>query len=217
MDPKRKQDIQMASAAAQKVLRDMASRVPGKMKKDFGAWGRYSLRRFIVARLSGGQGLRRRTGALSKSFRVKTTTGTTLNDVKTTFSTTSKYAPPLEFGKRGIKSTRPKGWLAIPIWKSIVLTPAGVYRPEPGPLKITLPAYFGPSFTFFVAESKKGNVILFGKQPMGTKGKFKLFPMFVLKEKVDLPPRLKFYRTITLYFKVLKSRMDDSMGRVFNG
>ncbi len=132
---------------------------------------------FPRARLSGGEGLKNRTGALRRSFNV-TSKGGDLNSWHMAEFTTSPYAKIHEHGG----TIRPKSakYLAIPL---------AAAKAKSGDLR------GGPrSFTnTFFAKSKAGNLILFQNQGKGKKP----LPLFVMKKQVTLKPRLGFFEEWT--------------------
>lgn len=135
---------------------------------------------FPRARLSGGDGLNNRTGALRRSFDV-VTKGRDLNSWHMAEFTTSPYAKIHEHGGQ----IRPKSkYLAIPL--DAARTAGGDTRGGPRSF----------SNTFF-AKSKAGNLILF--QNRGSKKK--PLPLFVMKKQVTLKPRLGFFEEWTAHQK----------------
>lgn len=134
--------------------------------------------RHLKERMSGRPGVMRKTAQLARSWKV-IVTGTTVEDLRGTYATTSRYARMQEFG--GVQRPRNAKMLAIPL--SGALTPTGIGRFN-GSLRAVLPAAF-PGGTF-VARSKSGNLILFGKTDKDADP----IALFVLKSQVTIPPRL---------------------------
>lgn len=134
--------------------------------------------RHIKERMTGRPGLMRRTGSLARSWKI-VVQGQTTNDLRGTYATNSRYARMQEYG--GTQRPNQAKMLAIPL--AAAKTGAGVARWST-PLRQILPAAF-PGGTF-VARTKSGALILFGKTEKGGDP----IPLFVLKQQVVIPGRL---------------------------
>lgn len=148
-------------------------------------------------RLTGGTTstqLHTRTGALRASVRpLSVNRSSTIIQAGISFGT--QYAST-HVGKRGTVTTiRPKGhpYLAIPL--PAAKTRSGVAKGQP---EVSWQGEERPNSPFgdtFIAKSKKGNLIIFGKSIQTkdvnwgrTKGK--IVPLFVLKREVKIPVRI---------------------------
>ena len=220
-------EIKVAKQSVMDTLDRMERDLPMKFGQDLRALSRYVMNRFIVQRLSGGSGLRRRTGTLARSFRTRIT-GKDLQALTLHFQSTARYAPVLELGKT-IRPRKAKS-LAIPVefddWHP-ALTPAGVYRLGAGSLRLALPAAF-PDWNFWAGPSRKGNWFLFGSHPKYTRevtdpktGKTvtrrRAMPFFHLKKSVRVPPQMQFYQTIKKHLRIFVKRMNASAKGVIRG
>lgn len=167
-----------------------------------------TLRRFQSYRLVGPRPddrLNSRSGMLKKSIGYRTS-GSTLGDLSiSVFSSGLAYSNLQEYG--GTITPKKGKYLAIPLRPALAAN--GVSR-RGGPR-----AY--PDGFFFT--SKKGN-LLFGI----TKGKGKnaqIVPLFLLKDRVTVPPRLGFRKTwISLADQRLariKAGMQAGLARAFGG
>lgn len=142
------------------------------LRKRMLAYGRTFARRTMpIERMTGRPGLKVRSGVMRRSFDAVESG----NDARTwelIVYTTSKQAPIQEFGGTVTpKGGRPNGKLAIPL--PAAQTAAGVAR--------------GPARSFsdtFIAKSKAGNLLIFQKRGDG------IVPLFALKDRVYVPPRL---------------------------
>ena len=153
--------IAEATRQLQKVLTKKGESIRTFGRREFVLWGHKTISQFAAERFRGRPGLFSRTGDLWKSFvfRSKQTAG---NEVIGEFFTRSKYARIHEYG--GTIKAKPERTLAIPF-------PGGPAETQPGktthqaarytsPLKATLPKHV----KFFIAQSQKGNFLLFGKE-----------------------------------------------------
>jgi len=124
-----------------------------------------------IERMSGRPGVRVQSNALRRSWSAHDRGGSP-STWELVVYTTSKYAPIQQFGGTVTpKGGRPNGKLAIPL--PAAQTAAGVAR--------------GPARSFsdtFIAKSKAGNLLIFQKRGDG------IVPLFALKDRVYVPPRL---------------------------
>lgn len=153
-------------------------------------------------RLTGGTSptkLGTRTGALRASVRPISVNRSSIvnidNVIQSGVSFGTRYAKT-HIGRRGTVTTiRPKGhpYLAIPL--PAARTRAGVAKGQP---EVSWQGEQRPNSPFgdtFIAKSKRGNLIIFGKT-IQTKGvnwgrtKGKVIPLFVLKHEVKIPVRI---------------------------
>lgn len=127
---------------------------------------------YIAEKKLSGQKLDVRTGNLRRSFQENKARKVQQRGeaITGTVGTNIEYARIHEYG--GTIKPKSKQWLTIPIGEA--LTPAGVPRGTAREFKNT-----------FFAWSRNGNLILFGKSPVG--GSKKIVPLFVLKKMVRIP------------------------------
>lgn len=131
------------------------------------------------------QRLRRRTGALAKSFG-RIVTGQTFADTRWNVYSTSPYAPYQQMGSESIVPTRSK-YMTIPL--SGAMTKTGRKRGALGWFEDT-----------FVQRTKNGNLVVFqrtGKKRLkkvrdGKKDP-SIRPLFLLRKQTKLEPRLRFF------------------------
>ena len=215
--------IEVGTAKLQETLRKMSAGMATEARRDFQWWARYALKRFIAVRLSGGQGFRRRTGGLAKSFFFRVH-GRTLADMEARLASTSHYSRVHEFGgpDGGFVRAKPGRALAIPIEGGPALTAAGRPRYASGrgiSLRQTLPSN---THNFWIYKSLRGKVFLMGakRTAAGRPARGKLTraqPWYLLVKRVRIRPRLKFIRTIRGYLRVFRNRLAGSARRVFGG
>jgi hypothetical protein len=136
--------------------------------------------RHITERMRGRPGVNTLTGSLRRSLQWRVS-GETLEDLRGIYFTTSVYGPTQEFGEPN-KVPKRKQFLAIPL--DAARMPAGAARFASPLLESQALKAAYPGGTF-VARSKAGNLIIFGKGD----GK-EITPLFVLKRSVAIPPRL---------------------------
>jgi len=198
----RQGSMKEAERQLQKVLTRKAKAITKFGKEEFIRWGYKAIGVFRGKQLSGRPGLWSRTGSLRGSFQFLPKPGAD-GGVVGQFLTTSKYARIHEYG--GIITASPGRKLAIPF-------PGGPAETQPGatshqaarytsPLRATLPK----NVKFFTKTSKRGNLILFGKE-----GKQDAKPWFILKQSVKIPPRLKFVKTIQEQLTSLHTRLTQA-------
>lgn len=142
---------------------------------------------FHRSSLSGRPGLHRRTGDLLRSFKVGVSGSGRLSSLMAWLASRSRYAGIHETGGT-VRSNRPGGYLAIPLPGA--LTKAGVLRGALIPGSIQEAAGFRQSLRsikgLFVAELG-GTPFLCTKRGKG------IVPLFVLKQSVYIPPRLRLF------------------------
>ena len=126
-----------------------------------------------VERMSGRPGLKVRTGGMRRTFDA-TSVGNNPSNWAMIVYTTSKQAPLQEYGGDIVPKAAKK--LAIPL--PAALTAAGVARGSPRSFPDT-----------FIQKSKAGNLLIFQKKGDG------IVPLFALKDRVTIPPRLGMFDT----------------------
>lgn len=176
-------------------------------------WQSEHARRFLAGR----PGVFRRTGALARSVKWSVV-GNTMEDLVGIGYAGTKYAGLQEFG--GVVIAKDK-FLAIPLKDA--LTPAGVSR-YPSPIKDSIKASGKFPGGSFVARSKAGNLIVFGRLGKSAKGRQKtrgatirgakvwsaIVPLFVLKRSVAVPPRLGLRQTWRDLLKFTQTRIRNA-------
>ena len=195
MTPERAVEIQMALEGFERSMKKKREALAPAGWKGMYLWAEGALGEFKVQRLSGRPGLNVVSGDLRRSFRQRTT-GETLEQLQSRFSTTSKYAATHEFGP----TITPKNakMLAIPIKGSPATRSSG----EPlyhSPLRSTLPQHI----KFFVDELGSGRLFL-----RDDKGQ----PWFRLVKSVKIPARLRFRETIKASIVKLQERLKAQFG-----
>lgn len=151
------------------ALRDSGADWEGKMQR----------------RVRGGSPLRRRTGALARSLR-QDTRGSSLRNLEMRAATTSPYAKVQEFGTSGaggqLPDIRPKNGKALTVPLSDNLTSAGVPRyPSAAALRAT-----GETF---LLKTKSGKAFIVKREGETLRW------LWILKDRVAIPPRLGFFAT----------------------
>jgi phage gpG-like protein len=109
---KRAVNIKIAHKKLEKALKKIERKVPEVSNEGMNLWSLQTLGKFKALRLSGNNGLNRRSGDLARSFKTKIR-GHGLKDLEAHFITHSKYARIHEYGGT-IKPIKGK-YLTIPI------------------------------------------------------------------------------------------------------
>lgn len=181
-------------------LRASFDRITDVVKQKLGVSLREFESKFVRERLTGGSGdtLKRRSGNLARSLHVETKKVSPNEVTGTIFfqGTGATYAPLHEFGGTIRGKNTPSGLLTIP--QSAALTPAGVPKGKARDFKDT----------FF--KKVGGTLLLFQRR-----GKDKAVVLFVLRESVTIPPRLKFRETFDAFQPQILKRIDEGITEVF--
>lgn len=172
-----------------------------EVRKQAGVTMRRFIREHIAKSHRGGDGLRRRTGALARSFK-SVVRGEGLRDLEAVaFSEGVPYAAIHEFG--GVIKPKKARWLTIPL--DYVKTKAGVPRYTAREI-IANPSLGNLESTFF-RVTKKGNLVLFGAT-----GK-DITPLFALKKEVRIEARMGFREQWDRRRIITAIELRDAFGR----
>jgi phage gpG-like protein len=188
-------EVRIDMKALQAAMRHAPERLFTEIRSAFRAHGSRMLEAMKRERIRGGGGapkadhLTRRSGNLSRSFRSQIT-GSKLSDLRLTVYTTSPYAPIHEHGGE-VKAKRSR-FLTIPL--GAAKTAGGVAQ---------RPARSFPGAFFF--RSRRGSLILARRLEGGG-----LEPLFVLKERVQIPARLGFLKT---WKRSIAEKWSDGLNR----
>lgn len=205
-----KLEVEAASQSLEKTIRNREQEFSRVVDAQFHKWARFSCDRFVAERLSGGAGaLRRRTGNLARSFKVRFQ-GKGLA-AQARFATDARYARTQERGKKNIRPRRAK-YLAIPIDKGPALKPGGQPRYPSGDghsLRDTLPT---DTHRFWIYRSPEGQLFLMGAKitASGKASQSKLGrpqKWFILKKSVSVPGNMRFRKSIEAYTIGLKNQL----------